>query len=255
MKIYYLGTCAGTEPVPDRHHQSFALETDDGSVYWFDAGENCSYTAHLKGVDLLNVRAVFISHTHMDHVGGLGNLFWNIRKMGNVKGVANRYREIDLHIPTLETWEGIWMILKNTEGHFNASFQIVPHRIAEDGVVYADDNITVEAMKNSHFKDGSYSFKITAGGKTVVYSGDIGGYEELEPLIKDGCDYLLIETGHHGPDSICRYLKESGYTTAHLRYIHNGSAIRNNEKGAHEAVKAIYDGEYAFCFDGMVEEL
>lgn len=43
MKLYFLGTCAGTEPMPDRTHTSFALESG-GSIYWFDAGEGCSYS-------------------------------------------------------------------------------------------------------------------------------------------------------------------------------------------------------------------
>jgi len=80
-------------------------------------------------------------------------------------------------------------------------------------------------------------------------------YEELTPFLTDGCDYLLIETGHHGPDSICRYLAENGLHTNHLRYIHNGSAIRNQEEVSHRMVREIYSGDYAFCTDGMIEEL
>ena len=66
MKLTFLGTCAGTEPMPGRRHTSFVVE-DKGRVYWFDTGESCSYTAHLANIDLLSTRAIFISHTHMDH--------------------------------------------------------------------------------------------------------------------------------------------------------------------------------------------
>ena len=44
MKLIFLGTCAGTEPMPDRKHASFVLEVG-ATLYWFDAGEGCSYTA------------------------------------------------------------------------------------------------------------------------------------------------------------------------------------------------------------------
>ena len=75
-----LGSCSGTEPMPERHHTSIVLTVNDRN-YFFDAGENCSYSSHLSGVDLTKTRAVFISHTHFDHIGGLMGLFWVIRKV------------------------------------------------------------------------------------------------------------------------------------------------------------------------------
>ena len=63
MKLHFLGTCAGTEPMPGRKHASVAVEVGD-RLYWFDAGEGCSYTAHLMGLDLLKIKAVFISHLY-----------------------------------------------------------------------------------------------------------------------------------------------------------------------------------------------
>ena len=60
MKIYFLGTCAGTEPMPTRRHMSFVIESDQ-RYYWFDAGEGCSYTGHNLGIDLLAVKSIFIS--------------------------------------------------------------------------------------------------------------------------------------------------------------------------------------------------
>lgn len=69
MKLHILGSCSGTEPMPGRHHTSLALETG-GSLYFLDAGEGCGYSSYLLGIDQLRTRGIFISHTHMDHVGG-----------------------------------------------------------------------------------------------------------------------------------------------------------------------------------------
>ena len=55
----------------------------------------------------------------MDHVGGLGNLFWDIRKLKHVKNQETKFDEITLYIPEMETWEGFSKILRNTEGGFN----------------------------------------------------------------------------------------------------------------------------------------
>ena len=59
MKLFIFGSCSGTEPITDRHHTAFAIEINK-RIYWLDAGENCSYTAHLMGVDLLRVSDIFI---------------------------------------------------------------------------------------------------------------------------------------------------------------------------------------------------
>ena len=60
MKLHFLGTCSGTEPMPGRHHTSWVLETE-GRLYWFDAGEGCSYTGYLMGLDPMAITKIIIS--------------------------------------------------------------------------------------------------------------------------------------------------------------------------------------------------
>ena len=80
LKLTLLGTCSGTEPMPDIHHCSLVIEVN-GVNYWFDAGESCSHTAYTSGLDLMTTKAIFISHPHIDHTGGLPNLFFCIEKL------------------------------------------------------------------------------------------------------------------------------------------------------------------------------
>ena len=59
FEMLFFGTCSGTEPMKDMHHCAWAIKKNDG-YYWFDAGENCSRTAHLMGENLRNVKNIFI---------------------------------------------------------------------------------------------------------------------------------------------------------------------------------------------------
>ena len=58
MKIRILGSLSGTEPFPNRNHTSWALELDNGNIYLFDAGENCSRTAYLAQMDMLQIKSI-----------------------------------------------------------------------------------------------------------------------------------------------------------------------------------------------------
>lgn len=255
MKIYFLGTCAGTEPMPDRKHASVAVECG-GKVYWFDAGDGCSRTAHLMGIDLLNISKILISHPHMDHVGGLGNLLWYIRKLSNMTGRIPD--DIDLYMPDMEIADGVFKILRNTEGGFKTDYNMNLHQV-NDGVVFDDGIMKVTAFHNEHIVSGvkdkwiSFSYLIEADGKKLVYSGDLKCYSELDNVIGEGCDALIIETGHFGIDDVYEYTKDKNI--GKIFFSHNGREIINYPKESQEKVKKYFNGKAVICEDEMTFEL
>lgn len=254
MKCYVFGSCSGTEPMEGRHHTSLALEIN-GRIYWFDAGENCSYTAHLMGVDLLRVSDVFISHTHMDHVGGLGNLLWNIRKLSGVKNKLPCYGGVQIYIPNLETFDAVLTILKNTEGNYKTAYQTLVKKVS-DSILLKNDDIEVVARHNFHLPPKgdewqSFSFCITAEDKKIIYSADVKSLEDLQEFLEDGCDVLIMETGHHKAEDVCEKIVGSDYMVKEIYFLHHGRAILNDFEGSLKRCKEIFPN-VRFCNDGDI---
>ena len=251
-RLHIFGTCSGTEPMPGRHHCAFALE-HDSRLYWFDAGEGCSHTAYTMGVDPRSIHSIFISHPHMDHVGGLGNLMWTLRKLdGRYGGMEGK--TVRLFMPNRSTWPAVRQVLAQTEGDFKTRFEIVEAPVTE-GVLLNENGICVEALHNLHLPqlpDGSwrsFSFRITIENRAIVFSGDVRNYTEIEPLLRRA-DVLLAETGHHRPVKVARELNEMGIQPKTLLFIHHGRAILEEGEAAVDEAREIYSGRMRILSDG-----
>ena len=261
MKIHYLGTCSGTEPMVGMHHTSLAIETG-GVLYWFDAGESCAHTAYTSGMDLTKIRSIFISHPHIDHIGGLANLFACLRKLcGRYKMKLVKDNSVEIFFPGLFVFEGVKRVLLGIGSEDNLPFRIKENEVF-DGLIYEDENIRVSALHNKHLgedgKEGyhSYSYLIETEGKRIVFSGDVASPSELDGLLEDGCDCLIHETGHHRVSDVCEYAVSK--KVGALRFTHHGREIIEN-RAAMEKVTSDYAKRspisIKICYDKMTEEI
>ena len=262
MKLTVLGSCSGTEPMPGRHQTSVAVEIGD-QLYFIDAGENCAYASYLLGIDQQKTAAIFITHTHMDHVGGLPHLLWNFRKLCTLSPEHQARMEgktIQVHLPDLAVYAGVKAMLLASEGHYETVFRLEPH-LLRDGRAYHQDGVSLLAFHNCHLGQPepgapwlSYSFLLEAEGKKVLFSGDFRDFSELLPHL-DGADLVFLETGHHRAASLCQELKDSGAQVGKVVFYHHGLEILHDFSGELAAAKGILGDQVEFSDDWSVYEL
>jgi L-ascorbate metabolism protein UlaG (beta-lactamase superfamily) len=152
-------------------------------------------------------------------------------------------------------------MLRGTQGGFELDFEFVPHLVA-DGLVYEQDGLRVVAQHNEHIgvpAPGeawrSFSYRVEGNGRSLVHSGDVKHISELAGLMGDGCDLLLMETGHHDVAEVCEFVRENGWNYGRLLFIHHGLAVLADYEGERQKAKAILGDKVDLAYDGLMVEV
>lgn len=221
-KVTIIGSASGM-PVAARAHASFLLEMEEIS-YLFDVGEGCASSLLRCGVDHERIFAAFISHMHPDHCIGLPMLL-------QMMHLSGREHPLTVYLPaeavsaTREYLDTLYVFLDKLP----FELKLEPIR---PNPIYRDAELTVSAFQNCHL-DGykqwaaechpqshleSYSFVIVTDGKRLVYSGDVGGIDDLKDVLAQP-DLLITECMHMDPEELMACLVEKQVSRVVLTHL------------------------------------
>ena len=140
MEAFILG-CGGMMPLPYRHLTSVLLRRE-GSLFLFDGGEGTQVSLKRLNLKWKKIDAIFVSHTHADHVTGLpGILMLNAQ--------VDRKEPLFIYGPP-KIAEYIETSRKVLDMYIN--YPIVIKEISAPWVVHKGEDFSVRAFPLEHTK-------------------------------------------------------------------------------------------------------
>jgi ribonuclease Z len=259
FEITVLGTSSAM-PTIERGLSCVAARKD-GEIFLLDCGEGSQRQMMRFGVSYMKIRAIFITHLHLDHFLGVFGLLETLRLNGRTeklsiyapKGASGVFGRKDfLEVVEIEDgWKqdfGGFAVSAFAAKHANNSLGFVlmehekirfheekAHSLGLKGSMFSDiqkkGSLKVNG-KTIKLKDVTYS----QAGKKIVFSGDSA---PCAPLLRasKGAD-LLIHESTFGSDK-AKEAKETSHSTA------EDAATCAKKAGAKKLLLTHFSGRYA----------
>jgi ribonuclease BN (tRNA processing enzyme) len=188
MRLTVLGS--GTSvPHPRRASSSHWLETSGGTLM-LDCSAPAVHRAAQEGFDWAALDAVWISHFHLDHVGGLAPFLFGTKYAPQTQ---ERKRPLTIHGP-----RGLDKLLSafdaaNDYGLLKQPFPVSIKEAAPDDSFDILPGVRAETFSTPHTGE-SLALKITdtAGNSSLVYTSDTGYVDALADFAS-GVSLFLME--------------------------------------------------------------
>lgn len=199
-----LGTMGGPMPRPGRNEPANLL-VRKGEAHLIDTGDGAMTAMVDAGADYPDLRTIWISHIHFDHLGGLFAVL-------GLRLQARSVQPLTIYGPPgmKDIVEGLIAAMRpSARSGFGIPGEVPIDPAAnihvvelDDGTVVKLDGFTVRVASNSHysFTAGSeeertfrsLSYRFDMPNRSIVYTGDTGPSDNVTALAK-GADLLVTE--------------------------------------------------------------
>jgi ribonuclease BN (tRNA processing enzyme) len=198
-QVVMLGT-GNPNADPDRSGPAVAIIVN-GHSYLVDCGPGiirraaAASRSGVPGLEMKNLRTVFITHLHSDHTLGYPDLIFSPWVLGRTDHLA-AYGPSGLQDMTkniLAAWKKDIEVRTLGLEHGNTTGYVVDVHEIKSGVVYKDEYVTVTAIPVKHGSwDESLGYRFQTPDRVIVVSGDTSPAESIVQAC-NGCDLLLHE--------------------------------------------------------------
>jgi ribonuclease Z len=182
--------------------QHIWINSEKGAVL-IDTGDGLLRDILATKLDLAQIKGIFYTHGHFDHMGGLHSLLGFLRMVG-------RIQPLPVYAPA-----GCTEVKSMLDSFINCyrgsiGFDLNYHELQPMATVEVDD-MTVIAYPMIHCGSIAGSdvldqipavgYRIAANGESVAVSGDTGKCPPLEALVRDA-DLAIVEATYLSSESI-----------------------------------------------------
>jgi len=251
-RLVFYGSSAGF-PTESRDTSCVGLWRG-AELYLLDAGEPASAHFSRYAISTEALQAVFVTHTHVDHLGGLPLLLQWLQ-------LKERKAPLLLALPaesisTFRDYLDLLFLFPDLLG-FDLEYKSVA-----PGRVFDRNGVAVEAFSNRHLaghaerlrREGkgrsgqSFSYLVTVGDKTLLYSGDLREAAEIAALA-DRADLAVVEMAHFPPETLGQVLAPTKLPRLLLTHlIHTLEPTEDNVPA--RVRKGGFRGEVLMAHDG-----
>ncbi len=191
MKLIVLGS--GTSvPHARRASAAFWLETESGTLV-LDFSADASHRMAEEQLDWANLDAIWLSHFHLDHLGGLAPFLFGTR---HAPPTQQRTKPLFVYGP-----KGFKSILRAIDDSYNYQLtkQPFPLELVEVEPSRSFEflpGLSASTFSTPHTKESLAIRLKDKGGSELVYTSDTGYSDELAEFAR-GVTVLLMECSFH----------------------------------------------------------